>query len=428
MQYRLVILALWGAALWGTALLGATALRAQDTAQYVVPGRSNDRAQEKKPYVILISADGFRADLADKYQATNLIRLRSSGVQAAYMESSFPSVTFPNHYTLVTGLYPSHHGLVDNRFYDHGRNAFYSMSNKKTVTDSSWYGGVPLWTLAEQQHLLSASFYWVGSEAAIGGLLPTYYYHYNTAIPIDARIQTVVDWLQLPEDKRPHLIAFYFPEVDHAEHLYGPDAWQVRSAVQFVDQSVGKMVDAVNGLDLAVNFIFVSDHGMTPVDTAHLIDPLTPADTAAFTVVTGATMIHMTSRTGDKKVIKATYARLKAAASGYDVYLADDVPSRWHYGKRDDRYDRIGDIILVPQPPHVFGRPGDHIHIGEHGFDPALPDMHATFYAWGPAFKPKQTIGAFENVNVYPLVARILGLPYTEKIDGKPGVLDGILR
>jgi predicted AlkP superfamily pyrophosphatase or phosphodiesterase len=418
MQLRLLVFA----------LLGATALRAQDTAQYIVPGRSNDRAQEKKPYVILISADGFRADLADKYQATHLIKLRTEGVQAAYMQPSFPSVTFPNHYTLVTGLYPSHHGLVDNRFYDPQRKAFYYMGNKNNVRDSSWYGGVPLWTLAEQQHMLSASFYWVGSEAAIDGVYPTYYYHFSNAIPIDNRIQTVLDWLQLPEDKRPHLITFYFPEVDHAEHMYGPDAWQVRSAVQFVDQSVGKMVDAVAALDLPVNFIFVADHGMTTVDTTHLINPLTPGDTTAFTVVMGATMIHMTSRTGDKKIIKATFARLKAAADGYDVYMADDVPSRWHYSKRDDRYGRIGDIILVPHAPHVFGRPGDHVPIGMHGFDPEFPDMHATFYAWGPAFKPHQSIGPFENVNVYPLVAKILGLPYTEKIDGRPGVLDGVLR
>lgn len=410
------------------ALLCASTLRAQDTAQYVVPGRANDPVQEKKPYVILISADGFRADLADKYQATNLIRLRSGGVQAEYMESSYPSVTFPNHYTLVTGLYPSHSGLVDNHFYDPSRNASYSMGDKNAVRDSSWYGGVPLWVLAEQQHMLSASFFWVASEAAIGGLRPTYYYHYNTATPIDERIQTVVDWLRLPEDKRPHFIAFYFPEVDHAEHQYGPDAWQVRTAVRFVDESVAKLVDAVGALDMPVSFVFVSDHGMTTVDNTHPMPLPASVDTTAFTVSMGATMVHLYARTHDKKAIKAACEAIKAGAKNYDVYLADDVPSRWHYGKKDDRYNRIGDIILVAQAPHVFGEPGGHIPIGEHGFDPALPDMHATFYAWGPAFKTQQKIPGFENVNVYPLVAKILGLPYTEKIDGKPGVLEGILK
>jgi predicted AlkP superfamily pyrophosphatase or phosphodiesterase len=410
------------------ALLCAPALRAQDTVQYVVPGRANDPVQEKKPYVIMISLDGFRADLADKYQATNLIRLRSEGVQADYMQASYPSVTFPNHYTIATGLYPAHHGLVDNHFYDPAKNAYYTLGNKANVRDSSWYGGVPLWTLAEQQHLLSASFYWVGSEAAIDGVRPTYYYNFSNLIPVDQRIQTVVDWLRLPEDKRPHLIMFYFSDVDHAEHQYGPDSWQARAAVHSVDESVGKMVDAVGALGLPVSFILVSDHGMTTVDNTHLIPLPASVDTAAYTVASGGTMIHLYARTHDKKAIKATYAALKAEAKNYDVYLSDDVPSRFHYGKKDDRYNRIGDIILVAQAPHVFGQPGDHFPIGEHGFDPAMPDMHATFYAWGPAFKPHQKIAGFENVNVYPLVAKILGLTYTEKIDGREGVLEGILK
>jgi len=406
----------------------ATALRAQDTAQYVVPGRTNAPSQEKKPYVIMISADGFRADLADKYQAANLIRLRSEGVQADYMQASFPSVTFPNHYTLVTGLYPSHTGLVDNHFYDPATQRAYSMGDKNAVRDSSWYGGTPLWVLAEQQHMLSASFYWVASEAAIQGLLPTYYYHFNTLIPIDQRIQTVVDWLQLPEDRRPHFITFYFSDVDHAEHMYGPDAWQVRNAVQFVDKSVKQLVDAVGALDLPVNFIFVSDHGMTTVDTAGRMPLPAAVDTSAYTIYFGATMVHLYARNPNKKALKATYEAIRAEAKNYDVYLADDVPSRYHYSKKDDRYNRIGDIILVPQAPHVFGHPKDHVPIGEHGFDPAIPDMHATFYAWGPAFKEHQKIPAFENVHVYPLVAKILGLTYTEKIDGKLSELAGILR
>lgn len=406
----------------------ATALRAQDTAQYVVPGRTNAPSQEKKPYVIMISADGFRADLADKYQAANLIRLRSEGVQADYMQASFPSVTFPNHYTLVTGLYPSHTGLVDNHFYDPATQRAYSMGDKNAVRDSSWYGGTPLWVLAEQQHMLSASFYWVASEAAIQGLLPTYYYHFNTLIPIDQRIQTVVDWLQLSEDRRPHFITFYFSDVDHAEHMYGPDAWQVRNAVQFVDKSVKQLVDAVGALDLPVNFIFVSDHGMTTVDTAGRMPLPAAVDTSAYTIYFGATMVHLYARNPNKKALKATYEAIRAEAKNYDVYLADDVPSRYHYSKKDDRYNRIGDIILVPRAPHVFGHPKDHVPIGEHGFDPAIPDMHATFYAWGPAFKEHQKIPAFENVHVYPLVAKILGLTYTEKIDGKLSELAGILR
>jgi predicted AlkP superfamily pyrophosphatase or phosphodiesterase len=142
-------------------------------------------------------------------------------VEAAYLQSSFPSLTFPNHYTLVTGLYPAHHGLVDNSFYDPAKDAYYSVGNKSAVQDSSWYGGTPLWVLAEKQGMLSASFYWVGSEAAIQGVRPTYYYKFNTKISMDSRIRVVHDWLSLPEEKRPHFITFYIPDVDHQEHLHG---------------------------------------------------------------------------------------------------------------------------------------------------------------------------------------------------------------
>ncbi|MDP4132166.1 MAG: ectonucleotide pyrophosphatase/phosphodiesterase, partial [Bacteroidota bacterium] len=164
-------------------------LFAQDTAQHIIQGRSNRPDQLKKPYIILISADGFRYDLADKYHAENLIRLRTSGVAAAYMQSVFPSLTFPNHYSIITGEYPDHHGIVDNTFFDPARNRVYSMGNRKGVQDSSWYGATPLWVLAEKQGMLTACFYWVGAESAIQGVRSTYYYTFNSRIPMKNRIQ-----------------------------------------------------------------------------------------------------------------------------------------------------------------------------------------------------------------------------------------------
>ncbi|MFL9481765.1 ectonucleotide pyrophosphatase/phosphodiesterase [Chitinophagaceae bacterium LWZ2-11] len=401
-------------------------LHAQDTTQKVVADRFNSKQQETKPYVILISADGFRADLAEKYNATNLLQLRETGVAAAYMQSSFPSLTFPNHYTIVTGLYPSHHGLVDNSFFDENRKEGYGMSNKKAVADSSWYGGTPLWVLAEQQKMLSASFYWVASESAIKGVRPTYYYIYNEKISIDKRVQTVKDWLQLPEDKRPHLITFYFPEVDHAEHMYGPESPQAAEAVHFVDESIGKLVKAAGETNLPINFIFVSDHGMTKVDTAKAIPMPQAIDTSKFYVPNGDALVHLYAK--DKGAIQSTYLALKAEAKDYDVYLAEEMPERWHYSKKDDKFNRIGDIILVPHLPGYFSfgkRKGSTI--GKHGFDPAIVDMRATFYAWGPAFKTHLKIDGFENIHIYPLVAEILGLTYSD-IDGKAEVLKPILK
>jgi predicted AlkP superfamily pyrophosphatase or phosphodiesterase len=418
MRFSVLIFALWFSA-------GVFAQPITDTVQKVIPGRGNSPQQEKKPYVIFISADGFRYDLADKYHATNLRALRMRGVAAAAMMPSFPSVTFPNHYSLATGLYPAHHGLVDNTFYDPKKGKGYRISDRAAVTDSSWYGGTPIWVLAEQQKMLSASFFWVGSEAAVDGIRPTYYYLFNDRIALDTRLQAVKGWLTLPEAQRPHLILFYLSQVDHAEHLYGPDSKETEAAVHLVDDCVGKMTRIVDSLHLPVNYVFVSDHGMAAVDTLHPITP--PAiDTAKFTVAFGGTMIHLYAAK-DRSAINATFQTLQQNADGYDVFRAADVPARWHYSETDDRYHRIGDIILVAHEPRMFSNHG-HVSAGEHGYDNALPDMGASFYAWGPAFRQRLSIPAFENVNVYPLIAQILGLTISQPIDGAANVLDGALK
>ena len=404
-------------------------LSAQDITQQIITGRHNSKEQQQKPYVILISADGFRADLAEKYNAVNLLRLRDNGVQAEYMLASFPSLTFPNHYTIVSGLYPAHHGLVNNTFYDPNRKVVYSMSNKKMVADSSWYTGTPLWVLSEKQQMLSASYFWVATESAIQGIRPTYYFIYNEKTGIDSRIQTVKNWLQLPEETRPHFITFYFPDVDHAEHLYGPDSKEAADAVHFVDESVGKMVAEVNTLNLPVNFVFVSDHGMTKIDTTKVIRLPKEIDTSKFFTPIGESVIHLYAK--QNSFIKPTYKALKKVAKDFDVYLIKkNTPMRWHYSKSDDRYNRLGDIILVPHLPAFFNiGTTKNTNIGKHGFDPYFPDMHATFYAWGPAFKQQVKINGFENINVYPLIATILGLNYNEDdIDGKLSILKPVLK
>ena len=401
-------------------------LFAQDTTQYIITNRTNDLQQQRKPYVIMISADGFRYDLAEKYDAEFLKKISSDGVQATSMKPCYPSLTFPNHYSIITGLYPSHHGIVDNTFYDKARDQFYRIRDKKAVEDPTWYGGVPLWVLAERQKLLSASFYWVGSESHIDGEDPTYYYKYNEAIPIDRRIAILKEWLQLPADKRPHFITFYFPEVDHAEHHCGTNSTQTRDAVQFVDNSMQQMNEMCAQLNLPINFIFVSDHGMTNMDTLHTIPQPSVIDTNKFVIASGASLVHLYAK--HKKDIKPTYKKLKKVAKDYDVYLATRTPRRWHYQKKDDRFHRIGDILLVPHLPEGFSFSGRKISYGEHGFDNSLPEMQATFYAWGPAFKEHYKIGNFANINIYPLVAHILGLHIDSKIDGRLEVLDEILK
>ncbi|WP_374949497.1 ectonucleotide pyrophosphatase/phosphodiesterase [Mucilaginibacter sp.] len=400
-----------------------------DTAQQIIAGRKNSPAQQKKPYVILISADGFRWDYADRYNAENLIRLRKQGVAAASMQPSYPSVTFPNHYAMVSGLYPSHSGLVNNSFYDRDRKEFYSMGNKKKVADGSWYGGSPLWVLAEQQQMKSASFYWVASEAAIKEIRPSYYYIYNEKINTHNRISAVVDWLKLPTDERPHLITFYFPQVDHAGHLHTPESPEVAHEVHYVDSAVNELYKAVKTTGLNVNFVFVSDHGMTKVNTEEQIRIPAAIDTSKFTISGDGILVELYAK--DKSSIQPTYDELKKEAKNYQVYLKTNVPARLHYGTADDRHNRIGDILLIPDWPMVFNLSNRKtINPGWHGYDPTLiKDMHATFYAWGPAFKKHLHIKTFQNVDVFNMISRILGLKINplDKVDGTAKLADEIL-
>jgi len=406
-------------------LLLSTVVYGQDTVQFKVEGRRNSVAAQKQPYVIMISADGFRHDYAEKYQAEHLLQFGREGVRAVSMIPSFPSLTFPNHYSIVTGLYPSHHGIVANGFYDAARNEMYSMSNKPMVRDGTWYGGTPLWVLAEQQQMVSASMFWVGSEADVKGIRPSYYYYYSEKIPTGDRIKAVKDWLSLPEEQRPHFITFYVSEPDHAGHNFGPDAIETAQAVKTVDSTIYQLTEAVRTTGLPVNYIFVSDHGMTKVNGEDVLPIPAVIDTTKFLISSSSTMLALYAK--DKSGIQPLYETLKKEAQHYKVYLKTNVPAEFRYSDADDKMNRIGDILLIPEWPHVFSVPKSKI--GHHGFPPLqVNDMHATFMAWGPAFKQQMHIPSFENVNVYPLIAEILGLKITAPIDGRKEVLQGILK
>jgi predicted AlkP superfamily pyrophosphatase or phosphodiesterase len=396
-----------------------------DTTQHIDFDNKNSIKQQQKPYVILISADGFRHDYAKRYKANHLLELSRNGVQAESMIPSYPTVTFPNHYSIATGLYPSHHGLVNNTFYDKKKASKYSMGAKDKVRDGSWYGGTPLWVLAEQQKMLAANMFWVGSEAAIKNTRATYYYDFNDKMKVEQRIQTVKEWLSLPADRRPHFITFYVSEPDHSGHSYGPEALETQQAVKMVDSIIYKLTEAVKTTGLPVNYVFVSDHGMTAVDRENPIPIPKEIDMEKFIIPSSGTMVDIQAK--NKADILPLYNKLKMVAKDYDVYMKAEVPEELHYNAKNDRMDRIGDILLLPHWPKVFSnrKPG----AGYHGFEPLkVKDMHATFFAWGPAFKSNIKIPAFENVNVYPLIAQILGLNISEKIDGEKRVLKKILK
>jgi alkaline phosphatase D len=377
----------------------------------------------ERPYVILVSIDGFRFDYADRYKAKNILAVRNSGTVAASMVPSFPSITFPNHISIATGLYPEHHGIVGNRFFDTGRNAEYDM--RRTGADGSWYmSGTPLWVLAEQQHVIAACMFWPTCDGEIQGVRPTYGKKFDGTFPDEKRVQQVLDWLKLPPEQRPHFLTLYFSDVDSAGHRYGPESLQTAEAVGQVDRMIGKLREGLAALALPVNLILVSDHGMQDVTDGEVI---AGEFDKVRTELDGPVAFFYCK---DAETIEKTYAKLKKN-SKLDIYKREETPASWHFNENP----RAGDLVALVKGAAVFTsgealRRINPISLrGEHGYDPLkFKSMHAIFYAIGPNIGPETQIPSFENVNVYPLIAKILGLKLPEKLDGSPSVLDPIYR
>ena len=275
-----------------------------------------------------------------------------------------------------------------------------------------------------------ASLQWVGSASDAGGIRPTYYYPYHEKFSPSEKVNKVINWLKLPEEIRPHFISLYFPEVDGAGHHYGPEAKETEAAVHLIDNAIGELVQKVNDLGLEnVNFVFVSDHGMIQVDGGNPLEiPAILLDKNRFDYYNSQTLLRVYVKNPNE--VKVVYKELKAnKPDDYEVYLDKKLPNYLHFATRDDKYNRIGQIILIPKAPKIFLEKGRKTSFGKHGYDPrAVPEMKATFLAWGPAFKNDLIIDEFHNINVYPLVADILGLKIDEKIDGKLKVLKSTLK
>lgn len=381
--------------------------------------RINSEWARQQPYVVLISIDGFRYDYASKYGANHIAQLGQEGARAKSMIPAFPSKTFPNHYTLVTGLLPGNHGLVSNTFYSREKKEWYSIGKKAAVTDGSWYGGVPLWVLAEQNDMLSASFFWVGSEATIRGYKPTYCYAYDGRVPNEYRLRQVVDWLKLPEEKRPHMITAYFSLVDDAGHRYGPDHDQTRDAVLEIDRMVGEFMAALDQLDLPVHVVLVSDHGMSAISRGIVLADWVDLEDSEVSY-SFPPMIYQQ----DQQKVEALYRSL-LEVDNLDVYKKENIPEYLSF----QNTDRIGDLILLSQPPTVILEKPKRVSGGTHGFDPYRNDeMGAIFYASGPQIEPGMVLSPFENIHIYPFIAELLNLPVVESIDGSSDVLRVILK
>jgi len=393
----------------------------------------NSANAQSQHYVVLVSLDGFRWDYAKRDGAKNLLALGKKGVWAPEgMLPSFPSLTFPNHFTIVTGLYPEHHGLVANSFYDATKDARYAIADAKAVTDGTWYSGVPLWSLAESQGMRTACLFWPGSEAQIAGFRPAWYAQFDgktqaTDAVQQARIDNALALLKLPATERPHFITIYYSEPDHEGHEFGPDAKETRAAELKMDALIGKLKAALDSTGLPIDLVVVSDHGMVKVDPTWItLDQF--ADLTDFE--TAGTLLYGKTEEDRARV----YNQLKKASSQFVVYRLKNVPAELNYNQNP----RAGDPVVIATGPYAIrahgppaGKEDRAPTPGMHGFDPQkIPQMKASFFAAGPDIVAGKTVAPFENVNLYPWLAHLLGLtiPSDQKIDGTFNVLAGTLR
>lgn len=375
-------------------------------------------------YLIMISFDGMRYDFLDRVHTPGFDRVAAAGVRAAALIPSYPSKTFPNHYTLATGLYPANHGIVDNAFYDPAFDATYSIGDRASVEDGRWYGGEPIWKTAERQGLATASFFWVGSEAE--GLHPTYWKVYDGSVPNAARVDTVLAWLELPEERRPRLIMLYFSEVDDAGHRFGPDADQVDSAIVAMDGLLNRLLDGLAFVAVGdqVNLVLVSDHGMAPVPAGNIVFLEDYADLSAVRVVDNATQALLYVG-GDENILWSTYDALNGRVPHADVRFREELPERWRYGHSR----RVGELVVTADPGWMVAatRARPWSGGGMHGWDPYLRAMRGIFLAAGPGVRAVGEVASFENVHVHPFAAALLGIDPAPGIDGTLEVLGGYL-
>ncbi len=387
---------------------------------------------DKKPYVLLISFDGFRSDYIDWYDTPNMDRFIKQGVRSEGLIPIFVSKTFPNHYSIATGLYAENHGLIGNHFYDPILDEEYSLQDRSKVEDPRFYGGEPLWVTAEKQGIQTASYFWVGSEAPIKGVYPTIWKPYEHDFPFESRIDSVESWLSMPKEQRPQLCFLYFHEPDATGHDTGPKSKETALMVSKLDSLFGVLIKKLNTLSIAndLDIIVVSDHGMTEISSERTVDLKKYIDMSSLKQEGSGPYCFLYDI--DKEEIENIVRGLNQSPY-ISAYRKEDIPERFHF---KDHY-RIKDVLVLAnegwyiknQAISSSSEAGDYIpQGGTHGYDNQLKSMHALFIAKGPSFEKGLVTTPFENINIYPLICHILKIQPSKNIDGKLENIHHILR
>ncbi len=384
--------------------------------------------------VILISIDGMRADYLDKYRPPELSRMAADGVRARWMQPAFPTKTFPNHYTVATGLYPGNHGLVENNMWDAETGKTFSLGDRSAVEDPMWWGGEPIWVTAQKQGRIAGAFFFPGTETLITGVRPKFWKTYDGKIPNEERVDTVLSWFDLARADRPTMITLYFSDVDDAGHSFGPDANETRDALIKVDSMIERLNRGLRakGASDAVNVIITSDHGMAAykVRDAIVLDRFFDTNDTAKVFWVGEFAQIFPKPGMENKVYEAIRSQLPATAK---VYRRSEMPKRFKLSNAK----RLAPLVVIPEPGTVITNKErwaraekegtlDKIR-GGHGYDNMSPLLRATFIADGPAFKTGYVSEPFESVDVYNVMAKILKLTPANN-DGKWKRIKKVLR
>ncbi|OFX88024.1 MAG: hypothetical protein A2W99_11290 [Bacteroidetes bacterium GWF2_33_16] len=356
---------------------------------------------DEKSYVVILSMDGFRWDYPEKANTPNLDKIAASGVRAKAFIPSFPTKTFSNHYSMATGLYTESHGIVLNKFFAN------DIGKKYKITSPEFYSGEPMWATAERQNVRSASYFWLGSEAPIEKGLPTYYLEYNHSVPFENRVDSVVSWLKLPERERPQLIMWYMHEPDAIGNEFGPNSGEVIQKVEYLDSLIGVFYAKINQLPIAanINLIFTSDHGMGEISADRAVYINDYVKDEWFDLIEGVNPVFLLDT---KKEYYDTVYSIITKIPHIKAWKREDVPTRLHYSNNI----RIKDFVLVADSSWtIWASPEKQVFEGgAHGYDNQNTDMHAIFYAVGPAFRSGYKSESINNVDLYPLVCKILNL------------------
>lgn len=388
-------------------------------------------SQAGRPIVILVSIDGGRWDYLERFAPPALTRLAEAGARAAGLIPIFPSKTFPNHYTIVTGLHAARHGITSNNMVDPYLPGRFALSRRDVLQDTRWWGGEPVWVTAERQGLVAATMFWPGSESEIAGDRPTYWRPFDESVSNDARVDQLLTWLDRPDPERPTFLTVYFDELDTASHDFGPESPAARDALLNIDTSIARLVAGVDRLGLGprTSYVVVSDHGMAALSPDRVIVLDDYLDLATVDVLDTAPIVGLVARDGTP--VDAIRDALEGKHPALAVYTPATLPDP--LGLRE--HPRLPDVIgiaddgwhVTTRARHARDTASGTFPGGNHGYDPAHRSMHGLFVASGPAFQRGVVVPAFGNIHVYAMLCRVLGLEPASH-DGDVAVTSALLR